>query len=99
MAKSGPDKVDGGPEHISGQSNKPLTRPAHGLTFKELAAELDADTLAGLAPAEAKRRLEEYGPNELGDAEGVQPLKIVIAQVANAMTLVRATDAPGQGQN
>ncbi|KAK8126933.1 potassium/sodium efflux P-type ATPase [Apiospora kogelbergensis] len=27
-------------------------------------------------------------PNELGDAEGVQPMKIVIAQIANAMTLV-----------
>ena len=85
MAKSGPDKS---PTHVSGQSNKPLSRPAHALTHSELATELAADTLAGLSPAEAKRRLEEFGSNELGEAEGVQPIKIVIAQVANAMTMV-----------
>lgn len=97
MGKSGPDKgAEGIAEHTSGQSNKPLSRPAHGLTHKELAAELEADTLAGLSPAEAKRRLEQYGPNELGDAEGVQPLKIVIAQVANAMTMVRCPDVRHQ---
>jgi len=85
MAKSGPDKS---PDHVSGQSNKPLSRPAHSLTFQQLAAELNADTLSGLSPAEAKKRFEEFGANELGEAEGVQPIKIVIAQVANAMTMV-----------
>lgn len=88
MAKSGPDKSPA--DHVSGQSNKPLSRPAHALTFQQLAAELNADTLGGLAPAEAKRRLDEYGNNDLGDAEGVQPIKIIIAQVANAMTMVRS---------
>jgi Na+-exporting ATPase len=32
--------------------------------------------------------VEEYGPNELEEAEGVNPVKILVAQVANAMTLV-----------
>lgn len=91
MAKSGPDKKSP-TDHVSGQSNKPLTRPAHALPFQKVAEELGADTLAGLSPAEAKRRLEEFGTNDLGDAEGVQPLKIVIAQVANAMTMVRCSD-------
>ncbi|KAK1753723.1 sodium transport ATPase [Echria macrotheca] len=86
MAKSGPDKSMA--SHVSGQSNKPLSRPAHALTFQKVAEELNADTLAGLSPAEAKRRLEEFGSNDLGEAEGVQPIKIVIAQVANAMTMV-----------
>ena len=85
------DKADsekGSGAHVSGQSNKPLSRPAHALTHHELANELGADPLAGLTTAEAKRRHEEYGANDLGEGEGVQPLKIVIAQVANAMTMV-----------
>lgn len=73
---------------MSGQSNKPLSRPAHALTHHQLAAELTTDILRGLLPAEAKRRLEEHGANDLGTAKGVQPLKIVIAQIVNAMTMV-----------
>lgn len=75
-------------DHVSGQSNKRLSRPAHALTYQQLAEELNADPLNGLSADEAKKRLEEFGKNDLGEAEGVQPLKIVIAQVANAMTLV-----------
>ena len=74
--------------HVTGQSNKPMSRPAHALTCDELVNELGADVLSGLSAAEAKSRLEEFGPNELGEAEGVQPIKIIIAQVANAMTMV-----------
>lgn len=75
-------------DHVSGQSNKPLSRPAHALSYQKLADELNADPLNGLSVDDAKRRLEEFGNNDLGEAEGVQPLKIVIAQIANAMTLV-----------
>ncbi|GKT52209.1 sodium- and chloride-dependent GABA transporter 1 [Colletotrichum spaethianum] len=74
--------------HVSGQSNKPLSQPAHALTFQQLAEELRANTDHGLSAADAKTRLEEYGHNDLGEAEGVQPFKIIIAQVANAMTMV-----------
>ncbi|KAK3503238.1 calcium-transporting ATPase 3 [Neurospora crassa] len=87
MTKTEPDKAAAG-DHVSGQSNKPLSRPAHALTHQDLAHEIGADPLSGLTPDEAKRRLEEYGKNELGEAEGVQPIKIIIAQIANAMTLV-----------
>jgi len=86
MAKSGPDKSPS--THVSGQSNKPLSGPAHALPHSQVADELRADILAGLSPEEATRRLEEYGSNELGEAEGVNAVKIVIAQVANAMTMV-----------
>jgi magnesium-transporting ATPase (P-type) len=85
MAKSGGDPEK---RHVSGQSNRPLSRPAHALTHEQLAAELDADILSGLTPQEAKVRLEQYGSNDLGEEEGVQPLKIIVAQIANAMTLV-----------
>ncbi|KAB5551252.1 hypothetical protein GE09DRAFT_1033942 [Coniochaeta sp. 2T2.1] len=74
--------------HVSGQSNKPLSAPAHALTYDALARELEVEPLSGLSPSEAASRLESYGRNELGEAEGPQPLKIIAAQVANAMTLV-----------
>ncbi|KAL8314333.1 hypothetical protein RB593_008116 [Gaeumannomyces tritici] len=74
--------------HVSGQSNKPLSRPAHALTSEEAIEELKANAEDGLSVDEAKKRLEQYGRNEFGEQKGVQPLQIFIAQVANAMTLV-----------
>ncbi|KAG4032138.1 hypothetical protein MFRU_007g00520 [Monilinia fructicola] len=82
MAKS--DAV----EHVSGQSNKPLSKPAHALDYETVAQELEANLQDGLTDAEAKARLELYGKNELDDGPGVQPVKILIHQVANAMILV-----------
>ncbi|KAF2827393.1 potassium/sodium eff [Ophiobolus disseminans] len=74
--------------HVSGQANRPLSLPAHSLTLAQVVDELSTETWSGLDDAEAKRRLDEYGPNELGEAEAVSIAKILIAQVANAMTLV-----------
>lgn len=34
------------------------------------------------------------GTNDLGQEKGVKPLEILIAQVANAMTLVRLPETP-----
>ncbi|KAH9869874.1 hypothetical protein J1614_006794 [Plenodomus biglobosus] len=75
-------------DHVSGQSNKPLSLPPHSLTLEQTVEELKTATWNGLDDAEARRRLEEYGPNELGEMKGVSPIKILVAQVANAMTLV-----------
>lgn len=77
--------------HTSGQSNQPLSKPAHALTYQEVVDELHSDVDNGLKAAEAKQRTTDFGPNELGDDEGVNALKIFIAQVANAMTLVGFT--------
>ncbi|KAI1572015.1 MgtA Cation transport ATPase [Pyrenophora tritici-repentis] len=74
--------------HVSGQANKPMSKPAHSLTLQQVVDELKTEEWSGLSDAEAKRRVEEYGSNELGEAESVSPIKILIAQVANAMTLV-----------
>lgn len=74
--------------HVSGQANSPMTAPAHALTFDQVAQQLDANLEDGLTDAEAKKRLEEHGRNEFGDQEGVQPFKIFIGQIANALTLV-----------
>lgn len=74
--------------HVSGRSSRPLSLPAHSLTLQQVVGELSTETWPGLDDAEAKRRLDEYGPNELGEAESVSSVKILVAQVANAMTLV-----------
>ncbi|KAI9668426.1 MAG: Na+ ATPase [Alyxoria varia] len=74
--------------HVSGQSNKPLSKPAHALAFQQVTEEVKADPRDGLKDGEAKTRLEEYGPNEFGKGGGVNVTKILVRQFANAMTLV-----------
>lgn len=85
MGKKGNASLEG---HVSGQSNRPLSLPAHSLSVQHVVDELKSDTWSGLDEAEAKFRLEDYGTNELGEVEGVSVIKILIAQVANAMTMV-----------
>jgi Na+-exporting ATPase len=84
MAKAESDNVG----HVSGQSNKPMSLPAHALPIEAARDELEANLEDGLTEAECQRRLEEYGRNELDDGPGVQPVKILIHQIANAMILV-----------
>ncbi|KAF2272172.1 sodium P-type ATPase-like protein [Westerdykella ornata] len=74
--------------HVSGQSNKPLSKPAYALTYQEVLDELGCHGDDGLTTAEAKARHDEFGNNDLGKDKGVQPGKILLRQVANAMTLV-----------
>lgn len=82
--------------HVSGQSNEPLSRPAHALTADQVIDEIKANALDGLTAEEAKVRLEKFGRNEFGEDKGVQPFKILIGQVANAMTLVGSTTVPAR---
>ncbi|KAF2857915.1 potassium/sodium eff [Piedraia hortae CBS 480.64] len=84
MAKKNNDLTD----HVSGQSNRPLSKPAHSLTWNAVIQELNTSALDGLATSEARSRFEGYGGNDLGDADGVNPVKILVRQVANAMNLV-----------
>ncbi|KAF1981081.1 cation transporting ATPase [Aulographum hederae CBS 113979] len=74
--------------HVSGQSNKPLSRPPHALSYNDTINEIGANSQDGLHASEATKRLQDFGRNELGEQGGVQPVKILIAQIANAMTLV-----------
>ena len=82
---------DEAPEHVSGQSNVPMTAPAHALTMEQVVEQLKADVEVGLSTEEAKQRLEANGLNEFGEQKGVQPVKIFIGQIANALTLVSAS--------
>ena len=78
--------------HVSGQANRPLTKPAHALSYEAVVSEIKANADDGLTEQEAQRRLDKFGPNELGSDDGVQLLKILARQVANAMTLVGLLD-------
>ncbi|KAI1816715.1 potassium/sodium efflux P-type ATPase [Poronia punctata] len=73
---------------VSGQANVPTSRPPHALSSAQVIQELESHDINGLSSEVARQRLEELGRNEIGDSEGVSVLKIVIAQIANAMTLV-----------
>ncbi|CZS89197.1 hypothetical protein WAI453_010355 [Rhynchosporium graminicola] len=83
--KNNPPAIDG---HVSGQSNKPISAPAHALTGEALVAELGVDTENGLTSEQAKAKLDEYGENKLDESDGVQPIKILVKQIANAMILI-----------
>lgn len=77
--------------HKSGQSNEPLSKPAHALPFQQVIEETKCNPDDGLTTSEAKSRLDKFGTNDLGDDGGVQPAKILLRQVANSMTLVSLT--------
>jgi magnesium-transporting ATPase (P-type) len=74
--------------HVTGQANKPMSRPAHALSSTQVVQELGADAVTGLSQGAATSRLHEYGPNDLGKEKGVNFMEILIAQVVNSMTLV-----------
>ena len=65
----------------------PLIAAAHTRTAAEVAAALAASP-AGLAAAEAARRLARYGPNELADAPRVSPWTVLAAQFRNVLVAI-----------
>jgi P-type Na+/K+ transporter len=74
--------------HVSGQSNKTLSKPAHSLKSYDIVEQLQTNVENGLTESLVQQRLQDYGRNELDEGPGVQPLKILLHQVANAMMLV-----------
>lgn len=84
--------------HVSGQCNKPLSRPAHSLPGDDVLKELEANLSRGLADGQAVERLADYGPNQLKEKQGVQPVAIFIEQIFNAMTLVSLAQIPAMKQ-
>ncbi|EFE40208.1 hypothetical protein TRV_05052 [Trichophyton verrucosum HKI 0517] len=74
--------------HGQGQAQCTLSRPAHSLPYEAVIKEIGSDTENGLNSSEARRRSEQYGRNDLGNTESVQPAKMLLRQIANAMTLI-----------
>ncbi|KAH0491757.1 hypothetical protein TgHK011_003167 [Trichoderma gracile] len=86
--RASPSAASPGSAHVSGQASRPMSQPAHSLTAGQVLSELQAIASSGLSADGAARRLKELGPNELERQKGVQPLKIFVEQIFNAMTLV-----------
>ncbi|AEH45775.1 ATPase, P-type (transporting), HAD superfamily, subfamily IC [Thermodesulfatator indicus DSM 15286] len=59
----------------------------HSLTLEELFKLLET-SITGLSVAEAKKRLDTYGPNELEEAPKKSPLKLFLAQFANVLIFI-----------
>jgi Ca2+-transporting ATPase len=60
----------------------------HSLPLDEIAARLGTRLDAGLTDAEAKRRLANYGPNELEAARAVAPWRLLLEQFKNVLILI-----------
>jgi Ca2+-transporting ATPase len=57
------------------------SKPWHGLSVQDALALLDSDPERGLEPAEAARRLELHGPNQLPASKGAGPLRRILTQI------------------
>jgi magnesium-transporting ATPase (P-type) len=90
MAPQGKSK-DGQTKHTSGQADELLSTLPHAMSIEQLLQEAKTDQLHGLTASEAQSRLDRNGPNELDEGPGISPVKILVRQVANAMTLVKRT--------
>lgn len=75
-------------ETFPARGNLPLSKPAHALKHQDVITELEANERDGLSSGAAKERLDRYGKNDLGESGGVNAPKILLRQIANAMTLV-----------
>lgn len=69
------------------QAGGMLSQPWHVLSIAEVLAALEADP-RGLSPAEAARRRQVYGPNELEAARRISPWAILLAQFRNVLVLI-----------
>jgi Ca2+-transporting ATPase len=66
----------------------PVVDGWHSLPLEAVAARLKTGLDSGLAPAEATRRLGEYGPNELEVARAVAPWTLLLDQFKNVLILI-----------
>ncbi|KFY31215.1 hypothetical protein V493_01295 [Pseudogymnoascus sp. VKM F-4281 (FW-2241)] len=71
-----------------GVDNSAQALIAHALTVDETRDQLETNLEDGLSHSQIASRTEKWGRNELDDGPGVQPIKILVHQIANAMILV-----------
>jgi len=69
-------------------ADTPAATAWHLLTADVAARELASDAHRGLATAEAARRLDQYGRNELHEQEGRGPLAMFLGQFSDFMILL-----------
>jgi P-type Na+/K+ transporter len=73
------------------KKNFSLDQPAYRLQPDKIAQLLNTNVERGLSKQEAKRRHEIVGDNALEGEEGVSIWKVLVRQVANALTLVNSS--------
>lgn len=72
---------------VDAAAEQRLTR-CHALAVDEVADLLETSPVSGLSPAEAARRLDVYGPNQLRKSEGVKFYMLVVRHLFNFMSFV-----------
>lgn len=77
-----------GPTPEGAQANRALDFNTHTATSQKVLEALKVDVDGGLTDSDAKKRVEEYGPNRLKPPRRPSPFSIFLRQVGNAMTLV-----------
>lgn len=82
------NSTDMGKADEKGPLQYDLDAPAHTLPFEDVLQKLSVNQESGLSEAEVKNRRALYGQNQLDEGPGVQPFRILVHQVANALTLV-----------
>lgn len=61
---------------------------SHRKSSKQVVSELGSSAKDGLTSAEAKKRLEKYGPNELQAGKKINPFKLFIGQFKDVLVIV-----------
>ncbi|MDO8468972.1 MAG: cation-translocating P-type ATPase [Candidatus Peribacter sp.] len=60
----------------------------HALTAAQTLEDLHTPLQSGLSDAEAKRRLQEYGSNELKKVDGISPWSMLLGQCKNVLIII-----------
>ncbi|KAG2420933.1 calcium-transporting ATPase [Aspergillus terreus] len=81
-----PDEKSSTQSAIPGSGAAPLREPAHTLPYDVVIRELNTHLDDGLSEDEARRRLQQYGPNKLDEGEGVSVVKILVLILAMAVS-------------
>src|SRR5688572_12420055 len=58
------------------------------LSVEDAAARLETAPVSGLTESDARKRLDEYGPNEVVDRGGRSAWRVLLAQFTGVLTLV-----------
>ncbi|MDD5103449.1 MAG: cation-translocating P-type ATPase [Candidatus Peribacteraceae bacterium] len=67
---------------------QPAPNHWHTLTVDQALATLRTPIPSGLSEAEADRRLQEHGPNEIKTVDGISPWKILLEQCKNVLIII-----------
>lgn len=65
-----------------------LSQPAHCVDAGDVLSQLQSDSQSGLSDGEVSKRQQIYGHNALEGSGGAGPIRILMNQVLNALTMV-----------